>query len=56
MQVILYRIGTIVSELAICLTDYLERIPFTSPLILLNTPAIPIPIFLAIIAAVFNVS
>ena len=48
MQVILYKIGTIVSELAICLTDYLERIPFTSPLILLNTSAIPS--FLAIIA------
>jgi hypothetical protein len=35
--------------------NYLESMPcFTSPLILLSTSAIPIPIFLAIIAAVFR--
>src|SRR5215510_15674284 len=35
--------------------NYLDSIPcFNSPLMLLNTSAIPIPIFFAIIAAVFN--
>ena len=35
--------------------NYLDSIPcFTSPLILLNTSAIPIPIFPAIISAVFS--
>ena len=37
--------------------NYLDIIPcFTSPLILLNTSAIPIPIFPAIISAVFSES
>ena len=37
--------------------NYLDSIPcFTSPLILLNTSAIPIPIFPAIISAVFSES